>query len=173
MMKKKIYEKFKKCKKEKKDIKFYNKDYIEISKNIEFYMYDDYERMCYFAVKYYNSNLLVNIPKTSFYCNYKNPDINKIYEISKNYKGTKHFTSVDKYYRHNYVLYCSNDEAYMLQTLSYIPYKIINKLREDNKIIIKKNIDKIDLENIKNINVRNSNEIIKKIDIIIEYVNSL
>jgi hypothetical protein len=95
----------------------FNKDYIEISKNNEFYMYDDYERMCYFAVKYYNSNLLVNIPKTSFYCNYKNPDINKIYEISKNYKGTKYYTSVEKYYRHNYILYCSNDEAYMLQTL--------------------------------------------------------
>ena len=40
------------------------------------------------------------------------PNINKtvfkkIYEISKNYKGTKHFTSVYKYYRYNYVLYCN------------------------------------------------------------------
>ena len=167
---KKIYEE---CKKGKKDLKYFNKDYIEITKNIEFYMYNDYERMCYFAVKYYNSNLLVNIPRTSFFCNYRNPDINKIYEISKNYKGTKYYTSVDKYYRYNYVLYCSNDDANMLQTLSYIPYKIVNKLREDNKLIIKKNVDKIDLEYIKKINIRNSNEIIKKIDIIIEYLNTL
>jgi hypothetical protein len=151
----------------------FNKDYIEISKNNEFYMYDDYERMCYFAVKYYNSNLLVNIPRTSFYCNYRNPNIKKIYEISKNYKGTKHFTSVYKYYRYNYVLYCSNNDAYMLQTLSYIPYKIINKFIEDNKLIIKKNEEKVDLEEIKKINIENSNEIIKKIDIIIQYIKSL
>jgi hypothetical protein len=151
----------------------FNKDHIEISKNNEFYIYDDYERMCYFAVKYYNSNLLVNIPRSSFYCNYRNPNIKKIYEISKNFKGTKHFTSVYKYYRYNYILYCSNNDANMLQTISYIPYKIINKFIEDNKLIIKKNEEKVDLEEIKKINIENFNEIIKKIDIIIKYINTL
>jgi hypothetical protein len=61
----------------------------------------------------------------------------------------------------------------MLQTLSYIPYKIINKFIEDNKLIIKKNEEKVDLEEIKKINIENSNEIIKKIDIIIQYIKSL
>jgi hypothetical protein len=129
--------------------------------------------MCYFAVKYYNSNLLVNIPRTPFYYNYSNPDVNIIYEISKNIKGTKHYISVEKYFRQNYILYCSSNDSYMLQTITYIPYKIINKYIEENKIKIKKNIEKINLENIKKNNIENFNEIIKKIDIIIKYYNSL
>ncbi len=170
---KKIYENYKECLKKQNDIKFFNPDYVNINKNNELYIYDDYEKMCYFAVKYYNSNLLVNIPKTPFYYNYRNPDINIIYEISKNIKGTKHYTSVEKYYRQNYILYCSSNDSYMLQTITYIPYKIINKYIEENKIKIKKNIDKINLENIKKNNIENFNEIIKKIDIINKYYNSL
>ena len=146
----------------------YNKNNIIIEKNIEVNIYDNYEKMCYFAVKYYRSKILTNISYTPYYLNCFYPNINIIYEIS-NYRNI-YFTMVDIYFRQNYILYCNCQDSNLIDTITYIPRKIIIKLINDKKIIIKKNKEILNLEYIKEINIKNYNNIQKKIDIILQYM---
>jgi hypothetical protein len=145
--------------------KLYNIENITIKKNIEINVYNSYEKMCYFAAKYYISNIVVNVPRTQFYLNYFNPNINMIYEINKKN------TNVNVYYRLNYILYCSNFEN-SIDVITFIPSKIINKIIKDENIKINKNKTSINLKYIKE-NYEFYDKIIKKIDIIIQYINSI
>jgi hypothetical protein len=145
--------------------KLYNMENITIKKNIEVNVYNSYEKMCYFAAKYYISNIVINVPRTQYYLNYFNPNVNMIYEINKKN------TNVDKYYRLNYILYCSNMEN-TIDIITFIPPKIINKIIKDENIKINKNKTSIDLKYIKE-NYEFYDKIIKKIDIIIQYINSI
>lgn len=126
--------------------------------------------MCYFVAKYYKTNMVINIPRTIYYLNYFYPNINSIYQIS-NFKNKK--TNVDIYYRLNYILYCNNNEN-IIDIITFIPTKILNKIiKDEQKKIIKDNIS-INLEYIKeNYTDYNYKKILKKIDIIIQYVNSI
>jgi len=145
--------------------KLYNKQFITISKNIEVNIFNDYEKMCYFVAKYFITNIVTNIPRTSFYLNYINPNVNIIYQINK-------YTSVNYYYRLNYISYCSNNEN-KLDIITFIPTKIINKIiKDEKKYIIKNNIN-LDLKYIKDIYIDSYDKILKKIDIIIQYIRSL
>ena len=145
--------------------KLYDKESINIKKNIEVNIFNSYEKMCYFAAKYYVSNIVINVPRTQFYLNYFNPNINMIYEINKRN------TNVNVYYRLNYILYCSNMEN-SIDIITFIPSKIINKIIKDENKKINKNKTLIDLEYIKK-NYETYDKIIKKIDIIIQYINSI
>ena len=145
--------------------KLYDIESITIKKNIEVNVYGSYEKMCYFAVKYYLSNVVINIPRTQFYLNYFNPNLNMIYEVNKKN------TNVDKYYRLNYLIYCSNMEN-SIDIISFIPPKIINKIIKDENKKINKNKTSLNLKYIKE-NYDNYDKIIKKIDIIIQYLNSI
>ena len=145
--------------------KLYDKESINIKKNIEVNIFNSYEKMCYFAAKYYVSNIVINVPRTQFYLNYFNPNINMIYEINKRN------TNVNVYYRLNYILYCSNMEN-SIDIITFIPSKIINKIIKDENKKINKNKTIINLEYIKE-NYETYDKIIKKIDIIIQYINSI
>jgi hypothetical protein len=145
--------------------KLYDIEFITIKKNIEVNIYSSYERMCYFAAKYYVSNIVINIPRTQFYLNYFKPNINMIYEINNRN------TNVNLYYRLNYILYCSNIDN-SIDILTFIPSKIINKIIKDENKKINKNKTSINLKYIKE-NYESYDKIIKKIDIIIQYINSI
>ena len=121
--------------------------------------------MCYFAAKYYMTNIVINVPRTLFYLNYISPNVNIIYQISK-------YTTVNYYYRLNYVLYCSNNEN-NLDIITFIPSKIINKIIKEEKRIIIKEKDSLNLEDIKKNYSSTYDKIIKKIDIIIQYIKLL
>jgi hypothetical protein len=148
----------------------YNKNNIIIGKNIEVNIYSAFEKMCYFAAKYYKTNMVINIPRTIYYLNYFYPNVNSIYQIN-NFKNKK--TNIDIYYRLNYILYCNNNEN-IIDIITFIPTKILNKIiKDEQKKIIKDNIS-INLEYIKeNYTDYNYKKILKKIDIIIQYVNSI
>ena len=88
-----------------------------------------------------------------------------IYEINKKN------TNVNVYYRLNYILYCSNFEN-SIDVITFIPSKIINKIIKDENIKINKNKTSINLKYIKE-NYEFYDKIIKKIDIIIQYINSI
>jgi hypothetical protein len=143
----------------------YNKQSINIVKNIEVNVFNNFEKMCYFAVKYYFSNVIINVPRTEFYLNYFNPNINIIYQISK-------YTNLNIFYRLNYLFYCSNNDN-NLDILTFIPYKIINKIIKDQKKKIKKNDTSLDLKYIKDNFTKDYDKIIKKIDIIIQYIKNI
>lgn len=145
--------------------KFYNKQSITINKNIEVNIFSNFEKMCYFAAKYYMTNIVINVPRTLFYLNYISPNVNIIYQISK-------YTNVNYYYRLNYVLYCSNNEN-NLDIITFIPSKIINKIIKEEKRIIIKEKDSLNLEDIKKNYSSTYDKIIKKIDIIIQYIKLL
>ena len=146
--------------------KIYDKEFINVKKNIEVNIYSSFEKMCYFAAKYFMLNIVVNVPRTPFYLNYFNPNINLIYQINK-------YSYVNLYYKLNYLLYCSNNEN-NLETITFIPYKIINKINKENKINFIKNKSSLNLKYIKeNYNNDDYNKIIKKIDIIIQYIKTI
>ena len=44
-------------------------------------IFSNFEKMCYFAAKYYMTNIVINVPRTLFYLNYINPNVNIIYQI--------------------------------------------------------------------------------------------
>jgi hypothetical protein len=145
--------------------KIYNKEFINIAKNIEVNIYNSYEKMCYFAVKYYFTNIIINVPRTNLYLNYFNPNINLIYQITP-------YTKVNIFYRLNCLLYCVNNEN-NLEYITFIPYKIINKIiKDENKKIIKDKAS-LNLNEIKNNFSKDYEKIIKKIDIIIQYIKSI
>ena len=145
--------------------KFYNKQFITLKKDIEVNIFSNFEKMCYFAAKYYMTNIVINVPRTQYYLNYINPNVNIIYQINK-------YTNVNYYYRLNFILYCSNNE-YKLDTITFIPTKIINKIIKNEKKIIIKDSTSLDLKYIK-VNYKDTyDKIIKKIDIIIQYIKSI
>ena len=147
---------------------FYNKNFIEIKKNIEFNIFNDYEKMCFFAAKYYRTNIVINIPNTYFYLNYFYPNINLILQINdlKNKKS-----NINIIYKLKYIFYCYNNEN-IIDMITFIPTKILNKIVKDEKIKIIKDDTKINLDYIKN-NYVNYKKILKKIDFFIYYIKNI
>ena len=144
---------------------------INIIKSLNYY-----EQTCFFICKNKKTSLLLKIIDTPYYINYFDRNFNNIYQVSyymSPYKKNKKIitTNVDNDFRNNIIFYLFSDDSNKVNNIMWIPSKIIYLLQTiNNTKITRYNI--VDRKKIHEIHGEEENEILKKIDIINDYIIS-
>jgi hypothetical protein len=132
----------------------------------------DYDKICFIISKNSTQNILVKVPFTEFYINYFNRDINNIYSLEiilDKYTKTKVPVDVRNYY----VFEIGMNDFNELNNILVLSENVILTLDKYFKLqglnLFKKNTS-FDKELGKNIYPNKYDEIMKKIDKIIEYI---
>jgi hypothetical protein len=133
-----------------------------------------YEQICFFICKNMKKSLLLKIIDTPYYINYFDRTYNNIYQISyymSPYKKNKKIitTNVNNDFRNKIIFYLSADDSNTVSNIMWIPAKIIYLLQVINFTEIHRDT-KIDRTNITKIHGKDTFDILKKIDIINDYI---
>jgi len=135
---------------------------------------NSYEQSCFLICKNMKMKLLLKIIDTPYYINYFDRNFNNIYQISsylspygKNKKIIA--TNVDNDYRNNLIFYLSSDDSNKVSNIMWIPSKIVYLLQtiKHTEIVRDAKINKV---KIYEIHGKEMNNILKKIDIINDYI---
>ncbi len=140
-------------------------------------MLNDYEKTCFFICKNMKVKLLLKMSGTPYYINYFDRNYTNIYQINyfvSPYDSQKRIITTNVYneYRNNILFYLSSEDDNKISNIMWIPTKIIYLLQKITKTTIKRNntFDKKILLNIHG--EAETNNIIKKIDIINDYIEN-
>jgi hypothetical protein len=135
---------------------------------------NNYEQICFFICKNKKKNILLKIIDTPYYINYFNRNLYSIFQISyyiSPFNNKKRIiTNVNNDYRNNIIFYLSSDDANKITNIMWIPNKIIYLLQKAFPVEIIRNnfIQKNKL--IQTYGEEETNNILKKIDIINNYI---
>ena len=133
-----------------------------------------YDKICFVIIKNFTQNILIKVPFTEYYINYYNRDVNYIYTLEiilNKYIMTKVPRDIRNYIIFGVDLNDSN-ELNNIMVINENVLVILNKYFELSGLkLLKKNND-FNKEKAKVIYQDKYNEIIKKIDKIMEYISS-
>lgn len=144
----------------------YNNREINIVKSL-----NEYEQTCLFICKNMKINILQKISGTPYYINYFDRKYKNLYQISHSpFNKNTIFTNVYNEYRNNIIFYLKSQDDNTISNIMWIPTKILYLLQKISKTIIKRDnhINLTDLHNL--YGVEESNNMLKKIDLINEYI---
>jgi hypothetical protein len=141
---------------------------------------NNFEKITFLICKNNLYNILIKVPESNYYLEYFNRDINIIYKlgsyVSPYNKKINILTKVNTCYLNNIIFYTKIDESYNISSVIVIPNIILLLLKN---ILFKNNINNISYKNIKQdkeqmkkIYDNEYYNIYKKIDKIIEIINS-
>lgn len=132
----------------------------------------DYDKLCFIIAKNFTQNIFVKIQFTEFYINYFNRNINSVYsleKVSNKYVKTKVPSDIRNYYV--FAINIGDDnELSNITVLNENVANLIDIYVKSLNIKIVKNII-VDKEKIQYIHQYNYEDILEKIDKIIEYIN--
>jgi hypothetical protein len=135
---------------------------------------NNYEQTCFFICKNMKTKLLLKIIDTPYYINYFDRNYENIYQISyylSPYKKNNKIIDTNVYneYRNNIIFYLSSDDSNKVTNIMWIPSKIIYLIQKiNNTAIVRSN--KINRDRIYEIYGEETNELLKKIDILNYYI---
>lgn len=134
-----------------------------------------YEQICFFICKNMKVKLLLKITDTPYYINYFDRNFNNIFQIAYGvspYKKTKRFvyTNVYNEYRNNIIFYLSSDDSNKVSNIMWIPAKVIYLLQKIKPLTIKRDpvVNRLKIKEIHG--KEEEDNILKKIDIITDYI---
>lgn len=132
---------------------------------------NEYEQTCFFICKNMKIKLLQKISGTSYYINYFDRKYKNLYQISHSpFNKNKIFTNVYNEYRNNIIFYLNSQDDNTISNIMWIPTKILYLLQKISKTEIKRDnhVEITDLYEL--FGKEESNNILKKVDIINEYI---
>ncbi len=150
--------------------KTFTNNEIENFKNLS-----EYDKFCYILLKNYPNNLYIKIPKTEYYINYFNKNINYVYELNSfiDIKSKKRiYTNFINKDLLNSVLFAYNiNTTNKLENIMWINISVINLLEQNYfKYKTKTVVKTLDIDILKDIYEDEHINILKKIDKIKENV---
>lgn len=158
-------------------LKNINMDHLTMASDLDINIIkslNNYEQICFFICKNMKMTLLLKIIDTPYYINYFDRNLKNIYQISyymSPYKKNKKIinTNVNNDFRNNVIFYLSSNDSNQISNIMWIPSKIIYLLQLMNYTNIVRS-NEIDRRKIYEIHGKEVVDILKKIDIINDYI---